>query len=490
MAPAVALAVYALLLAAAGHAVWRRPVVALAIFVVGLAFHNAVAAALYAGGVRGGPLTVIQAWKEILLAVALARVARDAVRARRLPFRPGLVDALALGFALVVVVYAVLPQGPLNGNATHKAIAYALRHDLAPVAAYVLGRSVVLGRDELRRVGWLLLGTAAAVGAVGLVGDYAVSLNGWRDAHVAAYFDRQLGFDYHGPRGLPENFVYNTGNEHRLLRRLVSVFLSPIGASAMLVVALVAAAAGGPFRRRPRLAVALALLAAAGLLFTFARASFAVLAGALVVLALLERRRAPLVAAVVTVVAAALFATVFTSIAPRDHWTKAELVQQRANARKHPGASGGVVNPGEPSLHSHLANLRAGIRTVVHHPQGFGLGNAGQTASRTGTPPRAGESTYTELGVETGLLGGLLFVAWSVALLVAAARTAIGTRAWWLGAAAASFAAVLALAVQTDVLGEPWLAYCVWWLAGAAVSGRGGEHERVPGRVADDRSFG
>jgi hypothetical protein len=26
---------------------------------------------------------------------------------------------------------------------------------------------------------------------------------------------------------------------------------------------------------------------------------------------------------------------------------------------------------------------------------------------------------------------------------------------------------VLAIAVQTDVLGDPWLAYCVWALAGA-----------------------
>ena len=32
---------------------------------------------------------------------------------------------------------------------------------------------------------------------------------------------------------------------------------------------------------------------------------------------------------------------------------------------------------------------------------------------------------------------------------------------------AAAFAAVLALGVQTDVLGTPWLAFVVWLLAGA-----------------------
>mgnify|MGYP007006506554 CR=1 FL=1 len=43
------------------------------------------------------------------------------------------------------------------------------------------------------------------------------------------------------------------------------------------------------------------------------------------------------------------------------------------------------------------------------------LGNAGVVASRTGVPPRAGESTYTELGVETGVLGLAAFVGWLAA---------------------------------------------------------------------------
>jgi hypothetical protein len=34
----------------------------------------------------------------------------------------------------------------------------------------------------------------------------------------------------------------------------------------------------------------------------------------------------------------------------------------------------------------------------------------------------------------------------------------------------AAFAAVLALAVQTDVIGDPWVAYCVWGLVGAALA--------------------
>ena len=95
MASGIALVVYGLLLISAAGFIWRRPVFALYAWLVGLAAHNAVMAALYGAGVRGGALTALQAWKEILLGVALSRVVVDAVRARGLAFRIQLVDVLA-----------------------------------------------------------------------------------------------------------------------------------------------------------------------------------------------------------------------------------------------------------------------------------------------------------------------------------------------------------------------------------------------------------
>jgi O-antigen ligase len=85
---------------------------------------------------------------------------------------------------------------------------------------------------------------------------------------------------------------------------------------------------------------------------------------------------------------------------------------------------------------------------------------------------QAGESTYTELGVETGLLGGLLWVAWGVALLAALAAVARrgGEPRWLTAGVAAALAAVLALALQTDVVGDPWLAYVLWALAGICLT--------------------
>ena len=116
---------------------------------------------------------------------------------------------------------------------------------------------------------------------------------------------------------------------------------------------------------------------------------------------------------------------------------------------------------GESSTSSHLSALRDGIRTVARHPWGYGLGNAGVSAARTGVTPKAGESTYTELGVDAGLLGVAAFVGWLATLFAAIRR-----RSPWL---ASSLVAVAVLGLQTDVIGIHWLSVVVFALAGAAL---------------------
>ena len=461
----VELCVYALLLAVGAVVVWRRPLAALYLFIIGLALHNAVMAALYKAGVRGSTLTAITAWKEILLAVALLHVVLDARRERRLPFRWNVVDWLAVAYAALAVLYAFIPQSVLDGAAGHKAIALALRHDVIPVGAYFLGRSLVLRRGDLYRIGWTLLGTAAFVAAIGIVDMYAVSISWWRTNGVIDYFHRHLGYDYHGTGvrtephgavyGLPENFIYNVGNDRPFLRRLVSTFLSPLASGYLFVVALLIG-----FRLR-WLAIALSTVVAAGLLFTFSRSSLVALAGALVVLAVLRRRPHELAAAAAVIVLAVGWAHLFPKVGPTGYFTKVDRAYQHAQA-KAGGTTGNftAVSENEPSLREHWTSLKGGVRTMVHHPQGYGLGNVGQTASRTGTPLKAGESNYTELGVELGVLGSLLWIVWNLG-------------AFWLirgeVRVAAAFAAILALAIQTDVIGDPWVAYCVWCLVGACV---------------------
>jgi hypothetical protein len=418
---------------------------ALHVLIVGLALHNLVMSQLWRAGLRGGALSAVAAWKDVLLAGAVAAVV---VAQRRVPFRFTLADRLALLFAAFVVVYAVLPQSWLGGSATHKGVLYAARHDLLPVGGYFLGRCLNLTEHERARLCRTLLATGAFVAVLGLVDVYAVPLSFWR--HSAGWFEDQLGLTYSGLSGLPENFVYNAGNDV-VFRRLTSTFLSPLATSYLLLVALFFV----PIKRR--WGVGLAVLLFAALLFTHTRSALLALVLGLLVLAWKRRAPLPFAYAVAVAVIALLFVHGYTHFAPRTHFTPSELKVQHRLAHERPRASNEATSANESSTREHLSSLREGARTVAQHPWGYGLGNAGVTAERTKVQVKAGESTYTELGVEVGLLGALVFVAWSLALL----RTTLRRRAF-LGAA---LAAVLFVGLQTDVIGVPWVAVSVWALA-------------------------
>jgi hypothetical protein len=423
----------------------RRPVWALHVLIVGLALHNLAMALLWRAGLRGGALTVVAAWKDVLLLASLVLVVSAH---RRLPFRPSAAVWLAFAFGALVVLYGVLPQSWLGGGATHKGVLYGARHDLLPVGAYFLGRGLDLTEGERRRLCHTVLAVAAGVAAFGLLDVYLVPLSFWH--HASGWFSDQLGLSSQGLSGLPENFVYNAGNGV-VFRRLTSTFLTPLATSYLLVVALFFVS----FRRR--FGPPLALLLFAALLWTHTRSALLALVVGLILIAAVRRRALPLVLAVAVAVLGVAFLKGYDHFAPRTHFTPSELKVQERIAKEHPNASNNSTSANESSTHEHLASLREGVRTVVHHPWGYGLGNAGVTAERTHVQVKAGESTYTELGVETGLLGALAFVAWSLVVL-----RGLLSRRTWLGAA---FAAVLLLGLQTDVIGVPWIAVAVWALA-------------------------
>jgi hypothetical protein len=431
----------------------RFPVVALAVLCVGLALHNLVMAELWDAGVRGGALDVVAAWKEALLAAALGVALWQT---RRLPLGTW-PDRLALAYAVAVALYAVIPQDWLGGDASARGVLYGLRHDLLPVAGYALGRLLPLAARDARLLRLVVLGTAVGLAVVGIVEIYAVSLQWWRDSGAPGWFDEQLGLDYTGLSGLPENFIYNAGDE-RPLRRLVGTFLSPLATSYVLVVGLLYLVSR---RGLAAWAWAAAALLFAALALTHSRSSILALAGGLVVLALAQRRVLPAVAAAVVLALGSVGLALYEDYAPEERFTPQELRIQRAGGAEDPGATGDPFSAGESSIESHWTNLRDGVETVLEQPWGYGLGNAGVTASRTGTELLAGESTYTELGVEIGVAGLLLFVAWNLALV-----RELWTRAAWL---AAALATVLALGLQTDVIGVHWLAVVLWGLCGAAV---------------------
>ena len=238
-------------------------------------------------------------------------------------------------------------------------------------------------------------------------------------------------------------------------------------------------------RRRTWWTVTAGAIAYAGLLWTHTRAAYLALALGLVVLAVAQRRFLPVALAVASLVIGVGFVKAFPHIGPSTSYTQAEL---DVPARQGPAESRRQRRPAQRrrrlDRRATCATSATGIRTVVHHPLGFGLGNAGVSASRTGVELKAGESTYTELGVEIGVAGLAVFLAWMAAVLLALWR-----RSAWLSAA---WVAMLAIGVQTDVIGVHWIAYVLFALAGAAIGGglpddddaRGGNHPRMKALAA------
>ncbi len=432
---------------------------ALIVLIAGLALHNAVMAQLWEVGVRGETLDAVAAWKEVLLLLAFVVAAVAAVRRM-----PGItaVDGLAALYAVAVVLYALIPQGWLDGDATAKGELLAIRHHLLPVAGYVLGRLTAVWWVDRSRVGATLALAAAGVALIGLADLALVSLQAWRESGVPGWYREQLALDYEGLSGLPENWVYNTGDEDNPIRRLVSTFLSPLASSYAFVVGLVFVVSRRPIRWWWGV---VGVILYAGLLYTHTRAAFVALALALVLLAVVQRRFAPAVVAVASVAVAGAFLAAYPTVGPSTHYTEEELEFLRENAAEEGTApSSDPFSPTESSTASHWRHLRDGVETVVRHPQGYGLGNAGTVAKRTGVEIKAGESTYTELGIDIGLLGALAFVLWNAALLLTLLK-----REAWVGAA---FAAVLLLGLQTDVIGVHWIAVGIWAAAGIAASPR------------------
>src|SRR5205823_9933583 len=107
--------------------------------------------------------------------------------------------------------------------------------------------------------------------------------------------------------------------------------LSPLGSGYLFVVALLVGVA--VLRTRRAAVAALAVMTAAGLLWTFSRSSLLALALGLAVLAALRRRPWELGAAVLVVAVAFGWAHLFPKIGPTGNWTKADLVYQHEQAR-------------------------------------------------------------------------------------------------------------------------------------------------------------
>ena len=366
----------------------------------GSRLHNLVMAELWDAGVRGASLDVVAAWKDVLLAAALVVAI---LAARSLPLGSGPTGSRSSTRAFVLL-YWLLPQSWLDGggDAARPALRRPARPDpgrrllpRAPARAHA-GRLA----PPLARCSSGVARRRSPSGASPT--STSCRCSGGATPGVPGWFEEQLGLVYsglsraagelgpeHGRRGQPDPAArldlpqpardrVRARDRAALPRRpppdVVDVSPRP---RRLRRPALDAHARGVPrARARARRARGRAAAAACRSCSRSPRSS-----------------------------SGSAFVKAFPHIGPSTSYTQAELEILREQGQQNPGVSDDPLSAGDASTASHLRNLRDGIRTVVRHPQGFGLGNAGVNASRTGVEIKAGESTYTEIGVEIGLVG-------------------------------------------------------------------------------------
>ena len=199
-------------------------------------------AELWAAGVRGDALRLSRRGRR---RCSRSRSCSCCARGGWLPFDRRLADWLALAFGAFVIVYALIPQHWLGGGATHKGVLFALAKRPRP-GRRVLPRARARAptgeicarsarRSSRRRPAWRRSGWWTSTRSRSRGGVTRARPAGSRTSSDSTT---------QGLSKLPENFIYNIGNDHAL-RRLVSTFLSPLASSYLLVVALLLWRPGG-----------------------------------------------------------------------------------------------------------------------------------------------------------------------------------------------------------------------------------------------------
>ena len=273
---------------------------------------------------------------------------------------------------------------------------------------------------ERARLCRTVLATAAFVAAFGLIDVYVVPLSWWRPARPAGSSD-QLGLDYSAGVRAAGELRLQRGQRRRLPAAHLDV---PLAARDRL-----------PARRRAVLHPAAAPLGAAARRCCSSRRSSgrtrARRCSRSSPVLVLRRDRAPaprrarLASRSSSPCVGFAFVKGYDHFGPRTHFTATELQVQEQNAKQHPrdverrDERERVVDERASRV---AARRRAHGRCTIRGASGSAT-PASPRRART-SQVEAGESTYTELGVETGLLGGLVFVAWSLALLARRAAPA------------------------------------------------------------------
>jgi hypothetical protein len=430
-------------------------------------------------GIGGLPLVLISAWKEvalsIILVMALARLVLDKRNER--PDRIGQLhpfDALAIGLVALVITL---------GLAQHSIVALnAGRLLLFPVGVYVAIRLGVL-----RAWGDLTISLVVATG-IALFGIVQSSFLGW--GFVASYWGIS-------GQSIPYTFTAQSLDGPRSAGTLSSPV--EFGTYLAILVAIAVATLIAQADRRRLAVVGLPFLMVA-LTLTFSRSAMvAAVVGGLVLTLMAWWRGVVTTRVIALLIVVAVPAAAVSGMAYVNRGGIA-LIQSTLitiGGDAGPPVDGGASTSGSNGVPStpaidgstvdHIASLQEGVRLVVDHPFGVGLGNVG---SRTipgsdQRPQYFAESWYLTMGLSLGWLGLVWAIVWTICLAgLAVVSIRRGTSSVIGLATIGTVATVCMVGVLLPTLMEPQIAILPWALAALAVQSARGRVESADSATA------
>jgi hypothetical protein len=428
----------------------RWPDRSLLALIIVLPFSGFILAKLWAFGVPTSIVRHLSAWKETLALGVILAGARNFIATGR---RADAVDRLALGLVGIIALY-ILGQKVLapSDHASMTVRLYAFRAE-AGFALLLLGaRHAPLPANFLDRAARAALAVAIVVAGVSVF--EALDSAAWNRfvVNTIQYTHYQIGVLHGSPPNPYDIRLWGDVGGTRIIRT-GSVFDSALTCGFYLVLGFALALERLARGRGGRWALLALLLIAAGLLLTQTRSA----------------------------ILAALIVGWFAfrpAAGRRRHWrtqlafVAAALAIVAVPAAISTGLSKRITAPTSNTDNAgHISAFWSGVHSIEHHPFGTGLATSagvGQTYQQT-SGLVVPENNYLQVGVELGVVGGLVFVALTVALVLSLRR---GARRRPNPAIAAAAGSMAGLAVAAWFL-EPWfdfsVAWTIWGFAGAAL---------------------
>jgi hypothetical protein len=449
-----------------------------------MAFHSYLLMILLALGTPVVLVRAFQGWKELLI-VALTAIALLAMWRERRDARPAQLiatDWLAIAFALLAIVYFLLPSSILGSTANFAQRLVGFRIVFLIPLMYFLGRRIgpANGRDRLV-VLWLCVGAGAVVAVLGLIELWFVPTRVWLDWGANLYTSF-LGFTYHGPKGLPEYF-FVTLADGTLLRRMVSTYISPLGIAytGILLFPLgVTLLDHYVTDRRTRWLAGTALaVVTVGVLLSVTRLALLAILGESLLLAVLLRRRWLIAFVPIVIAGTVLVSFPYASMGPA---VDRSLVEVKRSGWQW------VITGNDTSANEHYAYLVRDLQIDFEHPLGLGTG---ASTVRYGQLVGTGESAILGMFGDLGVAGGAVYLALYLLAIWNGFRAYRALPRGSLEAALPLTAfvgglALLPITATSDAWGDLSVSFLFWWSAGASVTlaARLGSRAAITGRTS------